>query len=256
MNGVDRNGARRLMRIGQAAAVLLAAGAVLAMTVQPGLPSAPVIIADTTVNPEPEAPEPEPLPFDVALVSTVLNEAGGVVPEFPEQDTSIAPPPASEEPIVVPERPTSSSNYRFLGGFFSPTRSLAIIAGGGKQQMVRVGDTTNFGFTIKTINNEFVEIERNGVIERLEREVASGPVVGTTTSALPAASRPDQIAPGTVVSESARDRLRSAREQANQRANADRADRRADYERQRRQRIEELREQGIDVDEMEWRRDD
>ena len=255
MNGVDRSGARRLMRIGQAAAVLLVAGAVLAMTFRPALPSAPVVVATSDPGPAPARPTAEPVEFDAALVATVLNEAGSVTPRFPDEAPPAVAPPA-DEPIAVATAPKSTSNFRFLGGFFSPKRSLAIIAGGGKQRMVREGDEIDFGFTVNTITEDFVEIERSGVVERLDREIATGAVVGKTAANPAAATETDRLSPDVRVSESARDRLRNARELAAQRAGEDRAKRRDDYERQRQQRIEELREQGVNVDELEWREDD
>ncbi|MEM7623536.1 MAG: type II secretion system protein N, partial [Planctomycetota bacterium] len=185
---------------------------------------------------------------------TVLNEAGGVEPKFPDEPVQIVDR-TEDEPAPVTEQQRSTSNFRFLGGFFSPSRSLAIIAGAGKQRMVREGDEIDFGFTVGTISEDFVEIERNGVVERLDRQVATGAVVATATPSPAMESPDDRIDPGTNVSESARDRLRKAREQAAQRAGTDRAKQRADYNRQRQERLEELREQGIDVDELEWQRD-
>ncbi|MEO0632308.1 MAG: type II secretion system protein N, partial [Planctomycetota bacterium] len=229
-------------------------GAVLAMTFEPGLPPAPVPIANAPIeSTTPEPSQPEAPPFDVSLVAMMLNEAGNVEPAFAVDPTPAEPVEDTSTPIST--APESTSNFRFLGGFFSNNRSLAIIAGGGKQRMVRAGDAIDFGFTVNTITPDFVEIERNGVVERLDREVATGAVVGTATSASASVVQDDRVAPGTSASESARDRLRNAREQAAERAGTDRAKRRADYERQRQQRIEELREQGVDVDELEWRRD-
>ncbi len=255
MNGVDRSGARRLMRIGQAAALLLAGGAVLALTVRPGLPAAPAVASGERPPETPTDPSAEPVPLDVGMVSTVLNEAGAVTPRFPDQT-----PPVAEviepRPDVTTDPERTTSNFRFLGGFFSPSRSLAIIAGAGKQRMAREGDVIDFGFTVNTITEDFVEIERNGVVERLDREIARGAVVATAVPDPGMSAPPDRLSPGTAVGETARDRLRIAREQAAQRAGSDRAKMRADYERQRQQRIEELREQGVDVDDLEWRQDD
>ncbi|MEO1511483.1 MAG: type II secretion system protein N [Planctomycetota bacterium] len=241
------------MRIGQAAAVLLAGSAVLAMMFEPGLPPAPVPIANAPTEPTtPEPNDPEAPPFDVSLVAMMLNEAGSVEPAFAVDPTPPEPEEDTSPPIST--APESTSNFRFLGGFFSNNRSLAIIAGGGKQRMVRAGDAIDFGFTVNTITPDFVEIERNGVVERLDREVATGAVVGTAAASA-SVVQDNRAAPGANANESARERMQRAREQANERAGTDRAKRRADYERQRQQRIEELREQGVDVDELEWRRD-
>lgn len=243
------------MRIGQAAAVLLIGGAVLALTLRPGLPSAPAPVSGGREPEQPAGPSAQPIPLDIGMVSTVLNDAGAVDPRFPDQSAPVAEVTEPVDEITTDAQPTTS-NFRFLGGFFSPSRSLAIIAGAGKQRMAREGDVIDFGFTVNTITEDYVEIERNGVVERLEREIATGAVVATAAPSPGMSTPPDRVSPGTVVGENARDRLRAAREQAAQRAGTDRAKQRADYERQRQQRIEELREQGIDVDEMEWRQDD
>lgn len=248
MNGVDRTKARRLARLGQASAAVLAAGAVLAFMVEPSLPAAPEPVAIGTTESGPERSKPERPTIDVAFLGDSLNQAARVDPKFPDAEPVVEP----ADPEPKPTASTPNSNYRFLGGFFSPSRSLAIISGGGKQQMVRVGDEFGFGFKVTSITPDTVEFERNGQTERLDRVKSTGAVVGTTMSA----ASTDSVAPGTVVSESARDRLRRAREEAGQRMPNERVNLRADYERQRQQRIEELRQQGIEVDESDWRRDD
>ncbi|MEL6906901.1 MAG: type II secretion system protein N, partial [Planctomycetota bacterium] len=236
------------------AAVLLVGGAVLAMTVEPSLPAAPVVVPLDDPTDLVTGPAPEPIAFDWGLVSSVLNQAGGVDPKVPTEPTEIV---VLEDESPDPIEPTrTTSNFRFLGGFFSPSRSLAIIAGAGRQRMARVGDEIDFGFTVNAITPEYVEIERSGVVERLDREVASGAVVATATPSTSIETPPDRLSPGTEVSQSARERLSDARELANQRINGDRAKREADFQRRREQRLEELRERGIDVDEAEWRRDD
>ena len=146
MNGVDRTRAKQLTRIGQAAAVVLAAGAVMAFVVEPALPEAPQIVR---ADPQPTDTEPERFPeqpdLDISLVTMMLNQAGEVEPAFETADVSTEPTPIT--PITPPDKPVASNdtNHRFLGGFFSPNRSLAIIGIGDSQKMVRVGDAVDFG---------------------------------------------------------------------------------------------------------------
>ncbi|MEL6499643.1 MAG: type II secretion system protein N [Planctomycetota bacterium] len=254
MSRIDRKGAKRVTRIGQCAAVLLVGGAVVAFAVKPSLPPAPTIVAIEERGDEPVMFDEPAIEFDAVLISAVLNEAAGVDPKF-DEPVNVAERD-DEPPAPLTDAEPTTSNFRFLGGFFSPSRSLAIIAGAGKQRMARPGDEIDFGFRVNEVTPEYVEIERNGVVERLDRVVASGAVVATATPPASEESPLDRLSPGTEVSASARDRLRNARDLAAQRAGGDRLKREADFQRRREQRLEELRERGIDIEDDDRFQDD
>ncbi|MEO1583224.1 MAG: type II secretion system protein N [Planctomycetota bacterium] len=247
MSGVDRTSAKRLTLVGQTAAALLTAAAVLAFVISPQLPPAPEPPASpppttggTTTAQAPVMPD-----VDITMLADVLGVAAAI--EADEQitrDDDDGPDPKPD-----PLAPETNAGFRFLGGFFSPSRSLAIIKNANRQTMVRVGDSIDFGYTVHSISPEFVEIERAGEIERIERASPDGSAVTTTTIAK------DSFAPGTEVSDSARERLRDARARAAAGTNPDRDKLRRDYERERQRRLEELREQGIDIDSADPRAD-
>ncbi|MEM8757289.1 MAG: type II secretion system protein N [Planctomycetota bacterium] len=172
MAHVDRNKARRLTRIAQAAALLLvgagAAAAVLGFDPPPPPEPADGPGWPAAVQPE-DTPEPPGNEFaDIEFAAIALDGAAGIEPQTEDSDDEPAPAPITPQP-----RPTPSGGQRYLGGLFVGEASFAVIATATGQHTLRVGDTLpGTDSQVVAIDRQAVELETRGVRETLERAVA------------------------------------------------------------------------------------
>jgi hypothetical protein len=247
MKHIDRRQAARLTRAAQALGLLLLGGVVGAYFYKPAQPEPPVRVewpSDPAAAEPTAAPVPAP---DPGLLGNTLDIVGHVPPQAQaDQDVAQADPDEtapSDDPAEGPI--TDAAGVRYLGGFFGGGKELAIISSDLGQQLARLGDKVGPNSAeVTSITPEAVEFTVRGVVHRVTRQKPAGAMVTSVSSAQSATpatpmARRTSVAPGTVISDEARDRLarRAAAEFA---ANGSRADRERFQEQYQRQRDAQL----------------
>lgn len=183
MSGVSKAKATRNMRIAQVVGlgmVALAAGAVI---LKPGLPERapdqptafdPGLGDQPTDTRKPNQQRPE---IDVAIAGNNLDVLMDRV-----KTPTIEPKPVGGEENEKPETPVSAPRgWAYLGGVFEPKVSFALVNINGKQRMLRQGqELPELDAKILSIGPDGIEIEREGMRERIERSKPAGTLVSVS----------------------------------------------------------------------------
>lgn len=176
---VNRKSAIRKTRVAQIlglGCVALAAGAVM---FEPGLPK----VAAPTGFPDLASPDDgqnagsmytlTSADLDPSMIGNSLNKAGGVTPAEVDE--------TQEKPPVDTGRTTTqqdSGSWKYLGGIFEPNFSFALVEIDGNQRMLRAGTRLDdLDAEVISVGRDAIEIERNGVTERIGLSSPSGGLV-------------------------------------------------------------------------------
>lgn len=238
MGHVDRSGARRLTRAAQGAGLVLALCVAGAFMLEPGLPRAPEAFEAPPVESGPGPRETRATIIETSAVGGALDTVAGIVPSVEIEPT---PDPVESDPVPLAE---GTSPVRYLGGMFEPGgRALAIVSVNGSQRLVRTGGViAETGLEVISIESGSIGLGLDGeAIERVERAEPTGPLVGVVNpAAAEAVEALTSVAPGTEISEAARERL-ARQAAAREAAGGSRGDRekfQADYQRRRMELLE------------------
>lgn len=183
MSRVNRTGAIRKTRIAQVAGLALVALVAGAVMYDPGLPEAPAQLtgfgdpmdsegsSKTGSNQALDVPEINP-----DMVGGTLDRVVGIKPK-PVVATPITPDPGQTKVVADP-----SDGWKYLGGVFEPNFSFALVEIDGRQRMLRKGTRLDaYDAEVISVDRDQIEIDRNGVIERVSISNSTGEIVSVAT---------------------------------------------------------------------------
>lgn len=183
MSGVSKAKATRNMRIAQVVGlgmVALAAGAVI---LKPGLPErAPdqPTAFDPGLGDQPtdtRKPNQQRPPIDIAMAGNSLDNLADI-----QKTPDIKPiTPDPDPPETANTSNQAPRGWAYLGGVFEPKVSFALVNINGKQRMLRQGqELPELDAKILSIGPDGIEIEREGMRERIERSKPAGTLVSVS----------------------------------------------------------------------------